>query len=298
MFQLFDTLPERPQEAQRYHRIAGPGMQLAVVTYGDPSNPALLLVHGALQSQLCWRYQYEALAQQYYVVALDLPWHGDSSLVPSDVVSTPEIWADSIRAVIVSLHLLDRPLCIGCWSFGGLVIRNYISRYGLGKIQGLLSVASILPGMAFSLSALFQKPDAAFVTEQLANTQGDLQQRIGAVERFVVNLTNAPLDPLERYLTYGYNLRSFLALEHLGASLMADVADDANAFLANITVPVLLVHGDQDALVPVELAQQTAQRLAVSNLLVYPKCGHSPFVEYADRFNRDVAQFLAGVLAS
>ena len=68
--------------AQRRMRLSG-GTELAYVTAGDPSNPALLLLHGFPSSARTFRDVIPGLARAAYVIAPDLPGYGQSDVLPS-----------------------------------------------------------------------------------------------------------------------------------------------------------------------------------------------------------------------
>ena len=59
------------------------GTELAVVTAGDPSNPALLLLHGFPSSARTFRQIIPVLAETVHVIAPDLPGFGQSDVLPS-----------------------------------------------------------------------------------------------------------------------------------------------------------------------------------------------------------------------
>jgi pimeloyl-ACP methyl ester carboxylesterase len=84
-------------------KISGPSdIPLYVETYGDPdAEQTILLLHGGLQSLRCFHKQFSSLSQQAYVVALDLPYHGESQPVPATVSPSPSLWAQSVRAVLL-----------------------------------------------------------------------------------------------------------------------------------------------------------------------------------------------------
>ncbi len=60
-------------------------------------------------------------------------------------------------------------------------------------------------------------------------------------------------------------------------------------------MPVLLIQGLDDALVPIAYTRQLALSLPQAQILEYEQCGHSPFLEYPDRFNRDVLRYLSSL---
>jgi pimeloyl-ACP methyl ester carboxylesterase len=76
---------------------------------------------------------------------------------------------------------------------------------------------------------------------------------------------------------------------------LAGVAYDAGPALSRITCPALVVHGADDGLVGVELAQDVAARLPDTRCVVLPRAAHFLPWEAADRFNATLVEFLAGV---
>lgn len=89
---------------QQRLRLSG-GTELAVVTAGDPSNPALLLLHGFPSSAQTFRDVIPALAETAYVVAPDLPGFGASDVLPSVSFSA---FGDAISEVLDQLSIRRR----------------------------------------------------------------------------------------------------------------------------------------------------------------------------------------------
>ena len=79
------------------------------------------------------------------------------------------------------------------------------------------------------------------------------------------------------------------------AQCMAGILHDTRDRLAEISVPVLVVHGEADRLVSVELATELARGLPDARLLLLPEAPHFLTWEHADRFNREVTEFLSVV---
>ena len=67
------------------------------------------------------------------------------------------------------------------------------------------------------------------------------------------------------------------------------------AAVAGLTMPALVLHGDEDPVVPVEWGRELAATLPDSRLRVYSGAGHNYLVEMGDTANRDVLDFLASV---
>jgi pimeloyl-ACP methyl ester carboxylesterase len=90
--------------SRRRLRLAG-GTELSLLTAGDPSNPALLLLHGFPSSSRTFRHVIPGLSQTAYVIAPDLPGFGES-----DVLTSPSFTAfgEAIAAVLDQLAIGPR----------------------------------------------------------------------------------------------------------------------------------------------------------------------------------------------
>ncbi len=278
----------------RSETLAGPYSPLYVETYGDPdAKPTLLLLHGGLQSLRCFRQQFAALSEQYYVVALDLPYHGNSYPVKAEVRPDPAVWVQSVRAVLTHLHLLETPLAIAAWSFGGLIAREYLLTYGQQHLVGLILVGSLFGGLATYQQ--FQEDSTFQTLLTMSASQVVFSERLRAFEQFVTMLTYHPLDPDSAYEQYGYNARAFLNSLPVAEHWLEELPCDQEQFMSQIQVPVLLIQGLSDALVPLTYTRHLALSLPQAQILEYEQCGHSPFLEQPERFNRDVLRFLAAI---
>src|SRR5512133_1954904 len=111
------------------HKIAGGGgVQLHLVETGNPSGSTIMFIHGVSQCWLTWSRQMSSdLADDYRLVAMDLRGHGLSDK-PREGYADSRLWADDVRAVIKALDL-DHPVLCG-WSYGPLVILDYLRHYG------------------------------------------------------------------------------------------------------------------------------------------------------------------------
>src|SRR5689334_1232400 len=117
--------------AMQMHTVeGGGGLKLHVREWGPSDGPAILFIHGWSQHHLCWGGQIESsLAKRYRLVALDIRGHGQSEApLAADSYTRGELWADDIKNLIESLNLTS-PLLVG-WSYGGLIIGDYLRRNG------------------------------------------------------------------------------------------------------------------------------------------------------------------------
>jgi pimeloyl-ACP methyl ester carboxylesterase len=124
----------------RSRRVPGAaGTEIRVDETGDPAGRPVLFIHGVSQFRLAWRRQLSSgLGRDLRLVAMDLRGHGQSDR-PADGYADSEAWADDVHGVITALDL-DEPILCG-WSYGGVVIGDYLKHYGEDALAGSASSA-------------------------------------------------------------------------------------------------------------------------------------------------------------
>jgi len=121
---------------------SGDGTRIHVVETGNPDGRPILFIHGISQCRLSWDRQLNSdLADDFRLVAMDLRGHGLSERPGAEAYLDSKLWADDVDAVIRSLDL-NHPVLVG-WSYGPLVILDYIRHYGEDIIAGVNFVGGI-----------------------------------------------------------------------------------------------------------------------------------------------------------
>jgi non-heme chloroperoxidase len=126
------------------HSIAGgAGLNLHVEETGNPDGKSLLFIHGFSQCHLAWRKQIRSdLAREFRLVTMDIRGHGLSDK-PRGAYNDPVLWAQDIHAVITALGL-NQPVLIG-WSYGGVIMSDYLGAFGDDAIAGTQWVGAVPP---------------------------------------------------------------------------------------------------------------------------------------------------------
>jgi hypothetical protein len=99
------------QTARRRLRLSN-GAELAYVTAGNVSNPALLLLHGFPSSARTFRHLIPALSRDTYVIAPDLPGHGQSDMPP---IPSFAAFGDAISELLAHLSIERRFIYLHDW---------------------------------------------------------------------------------------------------------------------------------------------------------------------------------------
>lgn len=266
----------------------GGGTELRVDAAGQSEAPTILLVHGYSQSRLCWYEQFDgALADEFRLLAPDLRGHGDSGKpAGSDRYRDPERWAADLRAVIDELAT-DDPVLVG-WSYGGLVVSDYLAVDGTDDVAGVVFVGAITE-KGTDAAAEIAGEEFAVMLDDLETR--DAEASVDALGRFLDICTAEPVPPREYHLMLGYNAR---CPPRVREALQARTGANAET-LRELDVPALFVHGSADRVVRPRAARQHADLVPDGEVSVYEGVGHSPFLEDPERFDRELRQFATRV---
>jgi pimeloyl-ACP methyl ester carboxylesterase len=262
----------------------GGGCRLHVEESGNLDGAALLFIHAFSQCRLAWSRQVHSnLADEFRLVTIDLRGHGLSDK-PRDAYGRSELWAADIDAVIGALEL-DRPILCG-WSYGGVVMCDYLRQYGDDHIGGINLVSAITKlGTEEALAVI--GPDFLALAPGLFSTDAEESvEALGAMVRMVPHVAPAAED---FYAMLGYNAS---VPPHVREALFSRSLDHDD-LLPTLRAPVLVTHGQEDAIVNIAAAEAHVAAIPNARLSVYPEVGHAPFWENPERFNAEL-RALAG----
>ena len=269
--------------------IGGGGTRLHLVDAGDPRGPSILFLHGCSQSWLTWNRQMDSdLASRYRLVAMDLRGHGSSER-PRDGYDDSRLWAADVDAVIRELEL-DRPILCG-WSYGPLVILDYIRHYGEERIGGIHLVGAVTRLGSEAATAVLSAEFLAILPGLFAS---DVDESVRGLESLLhlCFVRDPEASDLYTMLGFGVSVPPFVR-----QALLTRVLDNDD-LLPTIVKPVLITHGARDAVVSQEVVAQHRAALPHAQLDIMPDAGHAVFWDDAARFNRRLGAFREEVARS
>lgn len=273
---------------QAHSVVGGAGVRLHVEETGNASAQPILLIPGTSQSHLCFTKQLESeLAREFRLVSMDLRGHGLSEK-PRDAYGDSKLWADDVHAVIDALDL-DRPILSG-WSYGPLVMCDYVRFYGEERVGGLHFIGGITKlgdGLMPFLGSRFVELVPGLLSD-------DVDVMIETMPKLLQVLVNEPLSPIDLNFMLGYNM---IVPPHVRRGLFARSVDNDD-LLPKLRKPVLLTHGEADGVVLPAMARHHEDLIADARLSWAPNVGHMPFWEDSERFNEDLRGFARQVAAS
>lgn len=262
----------------------GGGVELNVEEAGNPRGQAILFIHGYSQSRHSWRKQMESdLADDFRLVALDNRGHGRSEK-PEGEYGDSDLWAADVQRVIETLGL-DEPVLVG-WSYGGLIVSDYLASYGDEHISGINFCGAISKLGTEDALAVIGEP----FFEALPGFESDtVEESVDTLETFLGQCVHGDLPEDELLSMLGFNV---LVPPHVREGLHSrTVTHDED--LRQITKSVLVSHGAEDVIVLPAAAEEHAELIETAETSRYPEVGHSPFWEDPERFNRELREFVA-----
>jgi 3-oxoadipate enol-lactonase len=240
----------------------------------------LLLIHGYPLNRKLWQPQMKGLAGVARVLAPDLRGHGDSQAVTG--AYPMNLLAEDINAFLDGLKI-STPVVVCGLSMGGYVTFAFYRKYAR-RVAGLILTstragadmpeARIARDLAMStakekgLMAIFDGMAPRLLSPGNYQSRSDLVEKV----RAIMERTS-----LEGVLGDLVGMRDRL---------------DSTPTLRQINVPVLVIHGAEDALIPLREAQAMAETIPGARLEIIPGAGHLPNLENPRVFNRVVRNFL------
>ncbi|HVP53709.1 MAG TPA: alpha/beta hydrolase, partial [Candidatus Eisenbacteria bacterium] len=236
------------------------------------------------QCWLTWSRQLNSdLAQDFRLVAMDLRGHGLSDK-PQQGYDDTKLWADDVNAVIATLSLANPVLC--GWSYGSLVVLDYIRHYGEGKLGGVHVVDGVTKlGSQAALAVL----GAEFLALIPGFFSTDAKEGVASLEALIRLCVVREPAPEELYLMLGFNAS---VPPYVRQALFSRTVDNDD-ILPTIRKPFLITHGSADAIVKPMAADQHKASLPHAEIHMMDNVGHAPFWDDAATFNQRQRAFCA-----
>jgi 3-oxoadipate enol-lactonase len=227
---------------------------------GEP----LVLLHGYPLDHRIWEPLVSFLDNDFELIIPDLRGFGGSKTAV-DSYSISEM-ADDVAELIIKLGFPK--VVMAGHSMGGYVslafARSYPDKlFGLGLIssQAIADTPKTKESRYLSLKQIHESG-----IKSIANSM-------------IVKLTSNPVLQSQLYEIIMSQSESGI----MSAIKALAERPDQTSLLGKLNVPLLIVHGDSDELIPLVRAQEDSKEAKFSNLVVIPKSGHMPMLEYPEK---------------
>lgn len=227
--------------------------------------PAIVLLHGFLESKSIWNNFNDKLQHEFTVVAIDLPGHGESDQIADS--HTIQLMAEAIKKVLLCENI-EQAVIIG-HSMGGYVALQFAAEYE-NMLKGLVLFHS------------HADCDSEATKENRLRTINIVQQnKTGFIMQFIPDLFDQT--HVEKYSD------EILKLQEIASSMtpqaivaaLSGMRDRKSQlkFLSSTTIPVLFIIGKQDSRMPFRQILSQAELPAQSEILLLDNVGHMGFIE-------------------
>ncbi len=286
----YATLQERYAHPESRFVELPSGARMHVRDVGPPTAPVLMMVHGFGSSTHTWDAWTQAFTGEYRVISLDLAGHGLTE-APADYQISIEAFAADIEEFAAQENL-NRFVIIGS-SMGGHTAFTYALAHP-ERVQGLVLVgaAGFAPeGVERGRPFLFTVvgwPVVGPIMRDLDTTafarrtlESSFADKWLVTDDMVARYTDLSRAPGHRALivdlissAFGRTYATPEQLAPLGA------------------IPTLIMHGEQDNLIPVEFGRRFHEAIPGSQLVTWPNAGHLPHEEIAEESAENLAGWL------
>lgn len=249
--------------------------EIAYKEMGD--GETIVFLHGFCGSMAYWDKVAPVLSKDYHVILIDLRGHGNSS--SSDVPFTIDDMAKDIKEVLESLQVGQ--FYLFGHSLGGYITLSLVEHYP-EKIKGY----GLIHSTAF--------PDSDEAKQGRINAANSIEN--DGVQPFIDGLVpklfsdNSLLnlkEEVENTRKIGYSTSSKAAIQTL---LAMKARPDRNIVLEEKNIPVLLVAGDQDKIIPLEKSFSVEGNHILTKIIA--ECGHMSMLEKPDSLVEVIREFL------
>ena len=272
--------------SEHSHFIDIDGVPVHYQEAGDPSAPALVLIHGFASSTLVWSKVFLKLADAgFHVIAVDMLGFGYSGK-PRNGEYTIAGQASLLNTLLDRLNI-RRATLVGS-SYGGAVAATCALEYPC-RVQKLVLVGTVNNNrpLNYKLMRVFGSPVFGdVVSPLLIGSRRLLRRRLKRVyDRHEWVLDERRVDarhlPLRAAGTQRAMIRTVRRWDAERISREAHL----------ISQPTLLLWGENDCEIPLADGERLHEQIPGSRLIVFLKCGHIPHEEYPEEFTNVVADF-------
>lgn len=244
------------------------GIEIAYETFGEPRDPAVILIRGFGSQMIAWHEDFctDLAAHRFFVVRFDNRDVGLSSKLDTDY-GIPDMAADTVGLLD---HLGIEAAHIVGMSMGGMIAQQAAIDFP-DRVLSLTSLASHLGGD----DAVPPTPEAAaiFVGPPSASREEAVEKALA--DRRVVGSRGFPFDEEDIREIAGRAFdRCYYPEGRLRQMVAIRSAPSRREALGRLNMPALVIHGEDDPLVPVENGRRTAAAIPAAELLVVPGLGH------------------------
>ncbi len=255
------------------------GSGLEVLDRGQ--GPVILFVHGFPLTSAMWEAQIRALEDSHRILAPDLRGFGESSMTPGTV--SMEQFADDLAGILDQLGVTE-PVTLCGLSMGGYIAWQFVRKYP-DRLKALILCDT---------KASPDSPEAVENRHKLAASV--LKHGVGVVAQAMPEKLFAQATLQNQTAIVDRCKEMMLAADPEGiAAALRGMAErpDMSELLPRISVPTLVIVGEEDQITTVEEMRQMAASIPQATFVEVPNAGHMSPMERPEQVNAALEEFLS-----
>jgi non-heme chloroperoxidase len=266
------------------------GVELYYKDWGPKNGQVVMFSHGWPLNSDSWEAQMQFLADKgYRVVAHDRRGHGRSSQPWEG--NDMDHYADDLADVIEALQLKDVTL-VG-FSTGGGEVARYIGRHGTKLVKKAALVSSVPPLMLKTPSNPNGLPMSVFDGLRQASEEDRSQLYLNIAYGPFFGFNRPGATPSQGMIQSFWRQGMVAGSKNTYDSIAAFSATNFREDLAKFDIPTLVIHGDDDQIVPIDAAgKASAALIKNAKLIIYKGAPHGLTDTNKEQLNQDLLDFL------
>jgi 3-oxoadipate enol-lactonase len=251
----------------------------SVFTTGDKEKQSIVFIHGFPFDHYMWDDQVEKFSNSHYCITYDV--RGLGSSAAGDGQFSMESFVDDLENIIDNLNLIKPILC-------GLSMGGYISLRAVERMEEKLGAL-----------ILCDTKSLADTNEGKVNrAKGIKQINDEGVEKFVEQfISNCFADSFKQkskseYETIVDRSKKYNAIGLKGCLLAMAGRTDTTAYLQNISIPTLVICGEEDKLTPPDVMKSMSDKIKNSKFVTIERSGHLSPVEAPTVVNKEIEKLI------
>lgn len=266
------------------------GVEIYYKDWGPKDGEVVVFSHGWPLNSDSWESQMQFLADKgYRTIAHDRRGHGRSSQ-PWDG-NDMDHYADDLAAVVNTLNVKDITL-VG-FSTGGGEVARYIGRHGTERVKKAALVSAVPPLMLKTEDNPGGLPLEVFDGLRTASLNNRSQLYLDIASGPFFGFNRAGVESSEGSIQSFWRQGMMAGAKNTYDSIAAFSATDFREDLVKFDVPTLVIHGDDDQIVPIDASgKASAALIKDGQLIIYEGAPHGLADTHKDRLNQDLLNFL------
>jgi len=255
--------------------------------YGEGT--PVIFIHGWPLNHEMWEYQLAEISKHAIrCIAYDRrgfgksdrPWQGYDY----------DTLADDLNELITQLNL-SKVVLVG-FSMGGGEVARYIGKYGADKIAKVVFISSVTP-FRLKTDDNPEGSEKATFDATILKVENDRPAFLMEFGRKFYGLDKVPSAVSPALLAWNQNLCLMSSAKATVDCVNSFSATDFREDLKKIKIPVLIIHGDADTIVPIDVSgDKTAALIPHAQYIVYKDAPHGLFITEKEKLNKDLIEFI------